>query len=113
MQFGFSGSSEKFNEHIKKEQRNFKSTKRITKRIKSKSRRGKRKSLKLNKKSIRFLGVNAAGLKSKITSFRKVINELNPAVFFIEETKYEDSGRLKIGSNYHIYELIRQDVWDV
>ena len=55
--------------------------------------------MKLNVKSIRFLGVNAAGLKSKMTSFKKVINELNPAVFFLEETKYEDSGRLKIGNN--------------
>ena len=44
-----------------------------------------------------------------MTSFKKVLNELKPAVFFLEETKYEASGRLKIGNSYHIYELIRQD----
>ena len=55
------------------------------------------------------MGVNAAGLKSKMTSFKKVLNDLKPEVFFIEETKFQDSGRIKIGNNYHIYELLRQD----
>ena len=77
--------------------------------VETKVRRGKRKSLKEFKKSVRFLGVNCAGLKSKMTSFKKVLNELQPAVFFLEETKYEASGKLKIGNSYHIYELIRQD----
>ena len=40
--------------------------------------RGKRKGLKSYKKSVRFLGVNSAGLKSKFTSFRKVLEELKP-----------------------------------
>ena len=53
--------------------------------------------------------MNTAGLKSKLTSFKKVLNDLQPAVFFLEETKYQESGRLKIGNNFHIYELIRQD----
>ena len=57
--------------------------------IKSKRQR-KRIKLKRNnscKKSLRMLGVNAAGIKSKITSFKNVLNELKPAVFFLEETK--------------------------
>ena len=53
--------------------------------------------------------MNTAGLKSKLTSFKKVLNDLQPAVFFLEETKYQESGRLKIGNNFHVYELIRQD----
>ena len=72
-------------------------------------RRANRKSKKIVKKSVRFLGVNTAGLKSKLTSFKKVLNDLQPSVFFLEETKYQESGRLKIGNNFHIYELNRQD----
>ena len=59
------------------------------------------------KQSLRFLGVNAAGLGSKILTFKKVINELNPAVFFIEETKFRNEGRLKL-DKYHIFERIRK-----
>ena len=72
-------------------------------------RRGRRKSLKVFQKSVRFMGVNTAGLKSKLTSFTKVLNDLQPSVFFLEETKYQESGKLKIGNNYHIYDLIRKD----
>ena len=50
-----------------------------------------------------------AGLKSKLTSFKKVLNYLKPAVFFLEETKYRDTGKLNIGNNFHIYELTRKD----
>ena len=81
----------------------------MTKSYKPKARRAKRKSLKIFRKSVRFLGVNTAGLKSKLTSFKKVIDDLKPAVFFLEETKYQDSGKLNVGNNFHIYELIRQD----
>ena len=52
--------------------------------------------------------MNSAGLKSKLTTFKKVIADLEPSVFFIEETKYQDSGKLKLGNNFLIYELIRQ-----
>ena len=55
------------------------------------------------------MGANTAGLKSKLTSSKKVLHDLKPAVFFLEETKYQDSGRIKIGDNFHIYELIRKD----
>ena len=52
----------------------------ITKNKKT-EKRGKQ-SRKLHKKSLRFLGVNAAGLKSKLVSFKNALKELNPAVFF-------------------------------
>ena len=70
--------------------------------------RGKRNSAKTHKKSLRFLGINAAGLRSKMTTFKKVISELQPSVFFIEETKYKDVGKLKL-NNYIIFELVRQN----
>ena len=77
------------------------------KKTKNKKQRGKRKS-KINlKQSLRFLGVNAAGLGSKILTFKKVLNDLKPAVFFIEETKFKNEGRLKI-DKYHIFERIRK-----
>ena len=76
------------------------------KKIKQK-RRGKRKSKKKFVKSIRFLGVNSAGLRPKLSTFKKVLKELKPAVFFVEETKYKEAGKLKIG-NYEIFELVRE-----
>ena len=51
--------------------------------------------------------MNAAGLRPKILTFKKVIKELMPAVFFIEETKYKDTGRIKL-ANYDIFELVRE-----
>ena len=75
---------------------------------KGKTRRGKRKSQKHFNANLRFLGVNAGGLGSKKMTFKKVINELRPSVFMVEETKFKDSGKLKI-ENYIIYELIRQN----
>ena len=73
-----------------------------------KFRRGIRKNRKPYKKNLRFLGVNSAGLKSKITSFRKVVSDLNPSVFFIQETKFQNTGKLKL-ENYIIYEFVRQN----
>ena len=70
-------------------------------------RRGKRGKLKEFSKSLRMLGVNAAGLKPKLSTFKKVINTLQPAVFFIEETKFKDEGKFKI-ENFSIFELTRE-----
>ena len=57
--------------------------------------------------SLRFLGVNAAGLGSKITTFKKVLYELKPSVFFVQETKLRNEGRLKL-ENYQVFELTRK-----
>ena len=54
------------------------------------------------------MGVNCAGLKSKMKTFKKVILELQPSVFLLEETKYKESGRFKL-ENYEIFELVRQE----
>ena len=59
-------------------------------------------------KTIRFLGVNAAGLQSKILSFKKVLSELKPSVFFLEETKMKFEGKIRI-ENYMIFEKVRQN----
>ena len=83
------------------------------KRIKSKTKvkklkkRGKRRSKKCLNKKLRLLGVNAGGLRPKIMTFKKVINELQPSIFFIEETKYKDVGKFKL-ENYVIFELVRE-----
>ena len=39
-------------------------------------------------------------------SFKKVINDLKPAVFFIQETKMKNPGQIKI-ENYVIFEKLR------
>ena len=57
---------------------------------------------------MRFLGVNSAGLRCKMKTFKKVISELNPSVFFIEETKFKDIGKLKL-DNYDVFELVRKE----
>lgn len=74
---------------------------------KRKFRRGKKTKIKRFSKSLRLLGVNAAGLKSKIFTFKKVLDSLNPSVVFIEETKYKEEGKLKL-DNYIIFELVRE-----
>ena len=76
--------------------------------IKSKKTRGRRKSKRNIEQSLRFLGVNAAGLGSKVMTFRKVIQELSPAVFFVEETKFKNEGNLKF-EKYHVFERIRKN----
>ena len=72
-------------------------------------RRGKRKRIKSFTKSLRLLGVNAAGLRSKLSTFRKVLTKLKPSVFFVEETKYKDVGKLKF-DNFVIFELVRKTI---
>ena len=54
------------------------------------------------------MGVNSAGLGSKLSTFKKVLSELKPSVFFVEETKFKDAGKLKI-DNFHVYELVREN----
>ena len=73
-----------------------------------KNRRGRRKSAKNLSKPLRFLGVNAAGLRSKLFTFNKIIDELKPSVFFIEETKMKDAGKIKM-DNYLIFEKLRKN----
>ena len=87
-----------------------KKIKNITKSVKPKIKRGvrgKRKCIKKYNKSLRLLGVNAAGLKSKFTSFKKVLEDLKPSVFFMQETKFQDEGHIKL-DEYIVYEHLRK-----
>ena len=70
--------------------------KKTIKLYKPKVRRGKRSSAKRISKSLRFLGVNAAGLRSKLLTFRKVLADLKPSVFLIEESKCKNAGQLNL-----------------
>ena len=54
------------------------------------------------------MGVNAGGLQSKLLTLKKVLVELQPAVIFIEETKYRSEGKFKL-ENYEIFELTRKN----
>ena len=83
-------------------------SKKIQNKTKQRKQRGRRKSKRNFEHFLRFLGINAAGLASKIMTFKKVVNELSPAVFLIEETKFKNEGKLKI-ENYHIFERIRRN----
>ena len=74
--------------------------------IKTKHRRARRNNAKSFSKQIRFLEVNAAGLRFKFFTFKKVLKELQPSVFFIEETKLKDAGRIKL-KDYVIFEKPR------
>ena len=56
---------------------------------------------------LRLLGVNAAELNSKLFTFKKIISELQPSIFFVEETKYKVPGKLKI-ENFFIFERVRE-----
>ena len=69
--------------------------------------RGKRRNKITIKKHVRFLGVNAAGIGSKLTSFKNTLNVLRPEVFFIEETKMKDEGKIQI-EDYDLFELVRK-----
>ena len=54
---------------------------------KKRNRRKERKRNKIKERSLKIIGVNSAGLMSKIDSFEKLLLDENPAVFCIQETK--------------------------
>ena len=82
-------------------------SKKVKKERKFKGARGKRKSKKCLEKSLRILGVNAAGLKPKMLTFKKVVSELKPAIVLLEETKLKHIGQIKV-ENFEMFELVRQ-----
>ena len=63
----------------------------------------------INRK-LKLVGVNAAGLSSKLHSFDKMLQDIEPSVFFIEETKMRRAGKIKTENvkKYQIFELIRK-----
>ena len=54
------------------------------------------------------MGVNCAGLRPKLLTFKKVISELKPSAFFLQETKFNEVGKLK-HKNHIIFEKVRKD----
>ena len=52
------------------------------------------------------MGVNSAGLRSKMFTYKKVLKDLKPSVFFVEETKLKDIGKIKV-EGYVIFEKVR------
>ena len=70
----------------------------------------KNKSSKV-KSSLCFVGINSAGLSSKLESFDALLNSINPSVFFIQETKLKQQGKIKTeqSKKYQIFELNRKE----
>ena len=59
----------------------------------------------------KLIGINAAGLSSKLTSFDKLLSDVCPGIFFVQETKLKRPGKIKtkMAANYIIYELTRKN----
>ena len=74
----------------------------------------RRKTIRKNKiynKNLRCVGVNAAGLSSKLPSFDFILNSLKPSIFCLQETKLYRQGKIKTENtkNYTIFELNRKN----
>ena len=70
-----------------------------------------RKKGKVTNKMLKMVGVNAAGLSSKLNSFDKLLQDIEPGVFFVQETKMKRVGKIKTenAKKYQIYELVRKN----
>ena len=60
--------------------------------------------------NFRTLSCNAAGLKNKIFSLSKVINDLEVSLFCIQETHYLQESQVKFenDSKYQLFEKLRE-----
>ena len=74
-----------------------------------KNRRALNKNRKNGKQKVCLTGVNCAGLTSKMESFKNLIIKARPCVFFLQETKFRNEGKLRHLKEYQIYELIRKN----
>ena len=63
------------------------------------------------KSSLCFVGTNSAGLSSKLESFDALLHSVNPSVFFIQETKFKQQGKIKTqqSKKYQIFEMNRKE----
>ena len=80
----------------------------MVKKKKTNRRAKKRSKNKMGQSNICIMGVNAAGITSKMNSFKNVVRQLKPSIFFVEETKLKRQGKLKL-ENYEIFELNRKN----
>ena len=69
-----------------------------------KTRRGRGKSKYLNQ--VILVGNNCAGIQNKKESLKNMIDVLNPAVVFLQETKVYSKGRVQL-KDFEIFESIR------
>ena len=78
---------------------------------KKKNRRYRKRKKKIINKNIRCVGVNAAGLSSKLQSMDFILHSLQPQIFSIQETKIYKPGKIKTNNTnkYSIYELHRKN----
>ena len=72
--------------------------------------RNKNGKNKIISKSVKFYGINAAGIKSKLKSFDNIISVLKPSIWAIQETKLKPGETIKCESEneYQIFYLNRQ-----
>ena len=47
-------------------------------------------------------------MRPKLLTFKKVLEDLKPSVFFLEETKFKDTGKLKL-EEYLVFEKVRKN----
>ena len=81
----------------------------LNKSIKARNRRRLNRNRKIKEKKVCLIGVNCAGLSSKIQSFRNLIVKARPCIFFLQETKFKSEGKLSDFKEYQTYELIRKN----
>ena len=62
---------------------------------KNKTRRKENRNKKTFNKNLKCVGVNAAGLASKLLSLDVMLRELQPSIFMIQETKSYRQGKIK------------------
>ena len=76
-----------------------------------KTRRKERKRNKVKAKSLKIVGINSAGLMSKLESFENLLVKEEPSVFSLQETKCKKPNKIRTEStrNYTIYELLRKN----
>ena len=74
------------------------------------NRRPKRKHIKDNSNILKVFSCNSAGLKNKLFSLSKIINDLSLSVFCLQETDLLKEGLIKFQNdqNYQIFEKLRE-----
>ena len=76
-------------------------------RKREKTRRTLYKNVNKNRKLL-FFGTNCNGISSKKDSLLANVTKFCPAAFFLQETKLQRKGHIKI-RDYEIFEIIRQN----
>ena len=80
--------------------------------VKKKNRRTKnRNSKEIEGNIVKFVGINSAGINSQLHSFDQMLSELQPEMWFLQETKLRRNGTLKTQNcpKYQIFELVRKN----